>query len=324
MRSDVFIGIDVGGTKTLATVGHPDGTSIATTVRPTPGHENPEQVVAVMAEAARATAAMASVALSDVRAVSVAAAGGVNVREGTIVYSPHLSTMSNTPVSSMLGNALELPVFIGNDANLAAIAEHRYGAGKGVKDLLFITLSTGIGGAIIIGGNLFTGSTGFAGEVGHMTVDALGPYGASTTPGAWESLCSGSALARIASERLAAGERSSMTSCINYTDPGGLKAEDVFTAYKAGDALGKSIIERAVLYLGTGLASLVNLLNPETIIIGGGLSNEWDTYVTPAVTLMRSRSFAGAGQLARVVPPALGAEAGALGAIAFASDSLSR
>ena len=152
-----------------------------------------------------------------------------------------------------------------------------------------------------------------------MTVDAHGPYGASTTPGAWESLCSGTALARIATERITAGERSSMATALHDTNQEGLTARDIFAACRSGDALALDIIGDAIVYLGAGLTSLVNLLNPAKIIIGGGLSNEWDAYIAPAVALMREQSFAGIGKLTPVVPPALGAEAGALGAVALAS-----
>ena len=136
-----------------------------------------------------------------------------------------------------------------------------------------------------------------------MTVDAHGPYGASTTPGAWESLCSGTALARIATERITAGERSSMSAALHDTNQEGLTARDVFAACRSGDALAQDIVADAIVYLGAGLTSLVNLLNPAKIIIGGGLSNEWDAYIAPAVALMREQSFAGIGKLTPVVPP---------------------
>ena len=312
------LGVDLGGTKTLALAATPDGEALASAVRETPSRESAERIISAIADAARAAMREAGLGPGDVAAAGVAAAGAIDAREGAIVHSPHLPAMSNTPVAAMLRRQLEIPVFIGNDANLAALGEQRFGAGKGVADLLFLTISTGIGGGIIIGGDLFTGSAGYAGEVGHVTVDAHGPLGASSTPGAWESLCSGTALARIAAERIAAGERSSMSDALRDTNQEGLTARDVFAARRSGDALAQSIIADAVVYLGAGLTSLVNLLNPGKIIIGGGLSNEWDAYIAPAVALMREQSFAGVGKLTPVVPPALGAEAGALGAVSLA------
>ena len=319
---DAVLGIDVGGTKILALAARPDGATLASAVAETPSRESAERIISAMAETARAAIAQAGLDADAIGAAGVAAAGAIDARAGTIVHSPHLPAMDNTPVAPMLSRQLGMPVVIGNDANAAALGEQRYGAGKGVDDLLFLTISTGIGAGIVTGGRLFTGSAGYAGEVGHMTVDAHGPYGASTTPGAWESLCSGTALARIATERITAGERSSMSAALLDTNQEGLTARDVFAACRSGDALAQDIVADAIVYLGAGLTSLVNLLNPAKIIIGGGLSNEWDAYIAPAVALMREQSFAGIGKLTPVVPPALGAEAGALGAVALAGDAL--
>jgi glucokinase len=236
-----------------------------------------------------------------------------------VVHSPHVASMQHTPLAAMLAERLEgARVLMGNDATLAALGEQRYGAGRGVDEVLFITISTGIGGGIVTRGQLLLGSGGYAGEIGHMSIDAHGPYGKSTMPGAWESLCSGSALARIAGERLAAGEASSLAGVLAAR--GALDARDVFGALRAGDALARRIVNEATHYLGIGLAGLVNLLNPQRIIIGGGLSNEWDAYIAPAVALMRRHTFGDVGADTEVVPPALGTEAGAWGAIALAAE----
>ncbi len=322
MPDNVVLGIDLGGTKILALAATPDGVTLASEVAETPARETPERIISAMADTARAAMTNAGLGPEAIAAVGVAAAGAIDSKEGVVIHSPHIGGMSNTPVAAMLAQRLGMRVTIGNDANLAALGEQRYGAGAGASDLVFITISTGIGAGVILGGRLYTGAAGFAGEVGHMTVDARGPYGASRTPGAWESLCSGTALARIARERLTAGERSSMSSAMHDTNQGELTARDVFAACRSGDVLARSIVENAIVYLGAGLTSIVNLLNPEKIIIGGGLSNEWDAYIAPAVTLMREQSFAGVGRLTPVVPPALGVDAGALGAVALACDTL--
>ncbi|MCH7655832.1 MAG: ROK family protein, partial [Chloroflexi bacterium] len=242
----------------------------------------------------------------------------IDIAKGTIVHSPHLPTASHMPVVAMLTERLGAPGVVGNDANLAALAEHRYGAGQDTDDLLFITVSTGIGGGIISRGELLLGAHGYAGEIGHMTIDASGPSAKSTTPGAWEALCSGTALARIATERINAGEGSSLAAALADTGAEAMTARDVFAAYHDGDALARSVIADGVRHMAVALTSLVNILDPGKIIIGGGLSNQWDDYIAPAVALMREQSFAGMARDTPVVLPALGADAGAYGAIALA------
>jgi glucokinase len=308
----VFVGIDIGGTKTLALAATSDGRILGRAVNPTPAQRPVDAVMDVIMATTGAAVSAAGVLPSAVRAAAIASAGAVSPDRGMVVWAPQIPAFSDTPVVDLFRSHWDLPTVIGNDANLAALGEQRFGAGEGVPDLLFITVSTGIGGGIIIGGKLYTGSTGFAGEIGHMTVEAHGPLGRSTTPGAWESLCGGTALVRIAEERMEAGEATTMNDSIT--------AVNIFAAKRAGDALAGSIVDDAIGYLAAGLTSLVNIFNPGKIIIGGGLSNEWDAYISPAVKIMRGQTFANAGRDLPVVPPLLGADAGALGAVALAHD----
>jgi glucokinase len=319
MAEPLYLGIDIGGTKVLAVAGTPSGQRGGTGTVPTPAQGSAAQVADALASAARAAAQAAGAALTQVAGVGIASAGAVDMGTGVVVHSPHVASMQHTPLAAMLAERLEgARVLMGNDATLAALGEQRYGAGRGVDEVLFITISTGIGGGLVTRGQLLLGAGGYAGEIGHMSIDAHGPYGKSTMPGAWESLCSGSALARIAGERLAAGEASSLAGVLAAR--GALDARDVFGALRAGDALARRIVNEATHYLGIGLAGLVNLLNPQRIIIGGGLSNEWDAYIAPAVALMRRHTFGDVGADTEVVPPALGTEAGAWGAIALAAE----
>ena len=318
----VFLGIDLGGTKILALAADAAGVVLGRAVASTPAIEGPDAIADALASASAGALANGNVPEAPVRAFGVAAAGAIDTRGGTIVHSPHLPTISHVPVVAMLSDRLGAPGVVGNDANLAALAEHRYGAGQDTDDLLFITVSTGIGGGIISRGKLLLGAEGYAGEIGHMTIDANGPYAESTTPGAWEALCSGTALARIATERINEGESSSLAVALADTGTEALTARDVFAAYHDGDALARSVVADGIRHMAVALTSLVNILNPGKIIIGGGLSDQWDDYIAPAVTLMREQSFAGIGRDTPVVPPALGADAGAYGAIALARDAV--
>ena len=311
--SPLYLGIDIGGTKTLALVADANGTVLGRALRPTLHDQRPEAIIAAMAATAREAVADANADPAAIVAGGVGAAGAIDAANGIVVWAPQITAFSNTPMAAMLRAHWDIPIGINNDANLAALAEQRFGAAKGHANVLFITISTGIGGGIVLNGELYTGASGFGGEIGHITVDAHGPYGPSKTPGAWESLCSGRALARIANERIAAGEPSSLTSAPAIDAPA------IFAAMRAGDALAGSIIADATEYLAAGFTSVVNVLDPGIIVIGGGLANEWDTYIAPAIARMRTQAFAPSAADTRIVPPALGANAGALGAVALAT-----
>lgn len=307
-----YVGVDLGGTKVLALVTTGDGQVLASTLSSTP--DGLHNVIHAMANATREAIDRAGVEATAIAGVGIAAAGAVDRERGSIIHSPHIPSMVNSPVGELLSRELDLPTIIGNDAQLAALGEQRYGAGRGHDNVLFITISTGIGGGIIIGNQVYQGMHGQAGEVGHITVNAHGPHAHSVTPGAWEAHCSGTALVRIARERIQAGEPSSMK-------PRGLTAPDIFTAMRASDVLACSLVSDAIEYLGAGLTSLVNILDPEKIIIGGGLSNEWEAYIAPGIELMRQQGFAGVGRRIDVVPPELGAMAGAMGGAVLAQDA---
>jgi glucokinase len=313
--TSLYVGIDVGGTKTLAAVGDDAGHMMGRAVNPSRADQTAEVIIEVIVQTAREAVANAGVQPAMITAAGIASAGAVDPQRGVLVSCPQMPQISDAPLVSMFLECWNIPTVIGNDANLAGLAEQRFGAGKSVQNLLFITISTGIGGGIILNGEVYTGASGFAGEIGHMTVDTHGPYGRGPIPGAWEAHCSGIALARITNERIAAGERSILEPRGNRLD-----AIAIFDALRSGDALATSVVENAIEHMGAALASVVNILDPEVIVIGGGLSNEWDTYIAPSVERMRGITFAGMGKRTRVVPPALGIEAGALGAIALAAN----
>lgn len=312
----LYIGIDIGGTKILAIVATAEGTIVGRAIRDTDATRPTDAIVATMADAASEATADATVDPSRIVAAGIASAGAIDTKAGTLIWAPQMQTMANTPIVDTFRQHWDIPTGVANDANLAALAEQRYGAGRGNDNVLFITVSTGIGGGIVLNGEMYAGAGGFAGEVGHMSVDAHGPLGRSTTPGAWESLCSGIALARITTERIMAGEPSSLE---DVTASGEIDARHIFEALRNNDPLAIDVVGDAIENMGVALAGVVNILNPGVIVIGGGLSNEWEAYIAPSVAIMREISFAGAGAHTPVVPPELGVDAGALGAIALAT-----
>lgn len=312
----LYLGIDVGGTKTLAVVGDSTGHMFGRAINSSRADQTADVIVDVIVETAQQAAANAGIDATSIQAAGIASAGAVDSYRGVLVSCPQMPLIADAQFVSMFRARWNIPTVIGNDANLAGLAEQRFGSGKGTQNLLFITISTGIGGGIILNGEIFTGRSGFAGEIGHITVNTHGPYGRSSTPGAWESHCSGIALARITAERIASGEHSPLLeSCGEDLD-----AVAIFDALRAGDALATSVISDAIEHMATALTSVVNILDPEVIVIGGGLSNEWESYIAPSVARMRKFSFAGMGEQTQICPPSLGTEAGALGALVLAAN----
>ncbi len=321
LKHNSFLGIDLGGTKIMALVANANGHVLSEALSATPPAGDPEQVVDAMVQTTQKAIQNAGLDLQDIQGVGIAAAGGIDPYRQVVVHSPNLPGWADVPLGQMFRRHVDLPTSISNDANLAALGEQRYGAGRGVSNLLFITVSTGIGGGIIINGRLYEGRSGYAGEVGHISVLTDGPYGRSQTQGAWEALASGTALAADAQRRLDAGESSSLQAQVLYQGLEGITAEMVFKALEQGDQLAQRVVEQGIGYLASGLLSLVNVLDPEKVIIGGGLSNQWQRYIGPAVAIMREQAFAGLGRDLAVEPPELGVRAGALGAVALAVDA---
>jgi glucokinase len=217
----------------------------------------------------------------------------------------------------MVNRKYQVKTFLINDASAAALGEHEFGAGKGVDNLIYLTVSTGIGGGIIIDGRLYLGPSGSAGEIGHMTIDVNGPQCSCGNIGCLEMLASGTAIAREAVKRIRAGGRSSLSEMLGGKIEN-ITAEQVGVAAQGGDSLAMEIIHRAASYLGMGMVNLVNIFNPEMIIVGGGVAQMGDLLLDPARRVVEARAFKLPAQAVRIVPARLGDEAGVMGAAVFA------
>jgi glucokinase len=240
--------------------------------------------------------------------------GPVNPWTGVIASAPNLPGWRDVPFKEIVEAALGLPAHVGNDANLAALGEHSYGAGRGDDDMIYLTVSTGIGGGIIADGRLVLGTAGLAGEPGHMTILPDGPPCNCGNTGCLEVLASGTAIGREARRRLAAGEASALAGQPIET----VDAEDVVRAARAGDRLAAEVFGEAMGYLGVGVANLVHLFNPRAIIIGGGVSNAGDLLFHPVREAVRRRCMAAFRQDIRIIRAKLGDDVGLLGAAALA------
>ena len=217
------------------------------------------------------------------------------------------------PLGDIVAERLSVEAHIINDASAAALGEYLLGAGVGVNNLIYVTVSTGIGGGIILNGKLYLGADGCAGEVGHMVVDVNGPRCNCGNIGCLEAFASGTAVAREAVRRISRGEKSRITELV------GDRLEDidasmVGAAAKEGDVLACDVIEKAADYLGIGLANLANIFNPDLIIVGGGMSRLGDMLLEPARRVVRERAFQLPARSLSIVPSQLGDNAGVLGA----------
>jgi glucokinase len=207
-----------------------------------------------------------------------------------------------------------------NDANCAAVGEHRYGAGRGYRHIIYVTISTGIGGGIIIDDTLYTGASGAAGEIGHIAVSADGPACGAGHTGCLEAFASGMAIAARANEMIGDGGLPRTARLAEHNPP--LSAETVALAGQQGDAEAAAILESAGRFLGIGLASLINAFDPQAIVIGGGLVNMGEAILGPAVEAARARSFAQSFEDVRIIEWERGERGAALGALAVAQDRL--
>lgn len=317
----LFLGIDLGGTKILAAVATSQGEILAREYCATPALEGPEAVIKTILEASHNVVGKAGVTTVQLAATGVGAAGTSNPHTGVISYSPNLPGWKDVPLKDIMERELGVQTFVGNDANAAALGELYFGVGRGIRNLVYVTISTGIGGGIIIDGKLYSGTSGVAGEVGHMTIDANGPRCSCGNYGCWESLASGNALAREARHRVSQGAR---TTILDHAQ-GNIEQVTARTVHEAaleGDALAHELIARTSYYTGVGFANLINIFNPELIIVGGGLSNMGNLLLEPAVKVARERALKAPCEAVRFALAQLGSDSGVLGSVALALEEM--
>jgi glucokinase len=305
------LGIDIGGTKVAGGVVAPDGTILDTARRATPGRSveaTEDAIVAVVDELAARHA-------GPLVGVGVGAAGWFDRTGDTVLFSPHLA-WRNQSLRKDLGGRLQRPLWVGNDADAAAWAEYRYGAARGSDLALVITLGTGIGGGIVIDGRLQRGAHGVAGEWGHMRVVPDGRLCACGNRGCWEQYASGNALGHTARE-VARSSPAAAAGLLDRVDGDAdrLTGEHVATAAAAGDPLAVELLCEVGTWLGQGIADLAAVLDPDLVVIGGGVSVLGEMVLAPArERLERALPGRGFRPGPRVVVAQLGAQAGLVGA----------
>jgi glucokinase len=308
-----ILAVDVGGTKTVVALVLPTGKIISRKYFLTLADEGTLAVINRLSSAINRSIAQAGRRNVELMGIGIAVAGALDTRRGIVTTSPNLPGWRNIPLRDIVAARSGLNTYLINDASAAALGEYRFGAGRGFDNMLYVTVSTGIGGGIITNGELYSGADGCAGEVGHMTIEPDGPPCHCGNFGCLESLASGWAIAREAVTRMSHGEASSITELIEGKVEN-ITARTVASAAKKGDRLACEIISKAADYLGIGLANLVNIFNPELIVIGGGLSKMGNMLLGPARKVIKERAFRLPAQRVRVVRARLGSNAGIIGA----------
>lgn len=313
------LAVDLGGTKIITAVVSPDGNIISRSYCLTLADKGHEAVISRLLSVIGKTMTQAKLRTSELAGMGIAAAGALDAERGVITDSPNLPGWRDIPLRDIMAEKVGVTTYVVNDASAAALGEHRFGAGKGTRNLIYITVSTGIGGGIVVDDKLYTGTDGTAGEIGHMTIEANGPECTCGNYGCLEVLASGTAVAKEAKKRLSQGETSSVLELANgkIEDIG---AEIVARAAKQGDHLACEIVARAANYLGIGLANLVNIFNPEMIVIGGGMSKMGNMLLKPARKVVRERAFQLPVRTARIVRALLGGDAGVVGMAAYIAE----
>lgn len=303
------IGVDIGGTKVLAGVVDGSGAILAELRRPTPGHDvrqTEETICEAVAELAREYPAVA---------VGIGAAGWIAADHATVLFSPHLA-WRDEPLRDALAGRIGLPVVVENDANAAAWAEYRFGAARGERVVCCVTLGTGIGGGLVVSGVLFRGAHGVAAEYGHMCVVPGGRRCACGNRGCWETYASGRALARDARE-LAEVSPVAAERILHLAggSPERITGEHVVAAARDADPAAVEIVTEMGRWLGRGIATLAAVLDPDVVVIGGGVATAAELILAPAneefVQNLTGRGFRPA---ARIAVAQLGPRAGLVGA----------
>lgn len=249
------------------------------------------------------------------KGIGVGVPGSVVWKTGVIKRLTNLPGWDNYPLKSVLQDYFQVPVVVENDANAAAWAEFKYGAGEGSTDMVYLTVSTGIGGGIVINGQLLRGTTGTAGEIGHMILNPQGERCNCGNLGCWETLSSGTAIAKKAQKCISQGSKSLISSIAEEE----IKAEHVFEAYQRGDEVARLVVDEALDYLGIGVANLVNIINPQKVIIGGGVTKAGPIIFSAVRSKVQTLGYAQAA-LTQILPAKLQDYGGVIGAAALVME----
>ncbi len=316
-----FVGVDLGGTKIAASVvDATSGAVLARQIIPTEAQAGPDAVLARMGELILSVGRAAGLAPEQIGAVGVGVPGPFDQATGQTIFLPNLAGMwRGVRVRDGLRRAVDRPIWLINDARAFVLAEATFGAGRGANTVVGLTIGTGIGGGIAIGGRLHLGIDGTAGEVGHMTIDPHGQPCGCGNRGCLETFASGPSIATLGIRATLTGVPTQIGELAGH-DLNKITPEIILQAADAGDHVAREILERAGAALGVGVANLVTVLSPDCVILGGSVACLGEWLFAPVRAAVRERCRAIPVDQVRIIPAALGGDAGSIGAAIWASQ----
>ncbi len=310
----VYAGIDIGGTNIKFGLVDSKGKTIHRELRPTMAEKGATPLMHLVTNISERLLCYAAEEEYPVRWLGVGTPGAVDFRTGKVIGpSPNIKGWHGMEIGRILRERLNTPVYVDNDANVVALAEARFGAAIGSDSVVCVTVGTGVGGGIILGGKLWRGADFCGAELGHVPISMDGPVCSCGQQGCIEAYCSSNAILGRTRARLKREMTPAFQSVLEG-DLDKLSVKKLFSAHKKGDPVAAEVLDETARYLGTGLAGIVNLLNPRSVVIGGGVADGGGGFVEAVAAAIRERALASAVEHLSVVRAALGNDAGFIGA----------
>ncbi|MGI9140884.1 MAG: ROK family protein [Gemmatimonadaceae bacterium] len=328
VRERYIVGVDLGGTNIVVGAMPEDGSSeLAMRSLPTRGEEGPaavvDRIVGMVEDVIAQVIAETGAKREDFLGVGIGSPGPLDRERGMVIVSPNLG-WRDFPLRDEIGSRVRLTATLDNDANCATLGEWWCGAAKGHRNVVGITIGTGIGGGLILDGQLYHGSSDAAGEIGHTTIDSNGRRCKCGNYGCVEAYASGPAIAERAREALDGSEDSALL-VLAGGDPANITAQTVYEAARQNDPVAVEVVRETARILGTAISTLINIINPDVVVVAGGVTQAGDTLFDPLRSEVRRRAFKTAVDACEIVPGMLPLSAGVVGAVAtFKAQTLGK
>lgn len=315
MKSHV-IGIDIGGTKLATVLADKDGNILQKVRKPTESEKGPQHAVQLLLGMVDEVLNLSGLVREEISGIGVSCGGPLDTKTGIVYSPPNLPGWDALPLKDMIESEFHIPTVLENDANASALAETRFGGGRGYDYVLYMTMSTGIGGGIIANGKIYHGANDSAGEVGHQILLPDGPLCGCGKQGCLEALCSGPSIARRAQEAIADQWNTNILKLAGGQIDG-VRSEHVLQAARNGDALAVALMEETAYYMGWGIANLVNILNPQIVLLGTIAVAAGDLLLNPIRRTVAEMAMQRPSEAVKIMPAELGDSIGDLAAISL-------